>query len=323
VLLLPMAWSTAFLLPGVAIVVWMHGGIRRAGALVLVYSGLLAILYVVFIRPNMSPELRASYFLAGAQNQSPGLLAAFVFCVAAALRAMYLFHKRPDSRACIQIPATPRTRLFVLPCFLLVAAMNAEDLAGQAFSLSTRLPQAMVWLITIAVGTQAAWKQVREHKNLPEEDYAGAIQLLRQRVAAADLLLVHPSVLEGFKLYTAIEGWHDHPPIYGDTGWPCCRRDMVATHFSSTERALSEDLDRKVPRGFTGRVWLFYSARHTHWMYVGLDEGELWREHLWSRGCPPTGPYLKLQNLAISAMDCPVGRGFGPAAELPPGATTR
>jgi hypothetical protein len=303
-------------------VVWTRGGIRRAGALVLAFSCELAILYVALIRPNLSPELRASYFLAGAHNQSPGLLAALLFCVAAALRAVYLFNQRPDSRACIQIaavlpclllavsnafqwyPATPRTRLFVLPCFLLLAAMNTEW-AGQAFSLSgRRYVGAFVWLITIAVGSQAVWKQIREHQDRPEEDYAGAVRFLRQQVMPSDLLLVHPSVLEGFKLYTTIEGWHEHPAIYGDTGWPCCRRDMIPTHLTSTERALSDDLDRKLPRGFTGRVWLFYSARHTHWMYVGLDEGELWREHLWARGCAPASQYLQLQNLGISTMDC-------------------
>ena len=311
VLMLPLAWSSAFLIPGVAIAVWAHGGIRRAGALMLVSTGVLAVLYIAFIRPNLSPELRA-YWIATAQSLSPGLLAALVFCVAAAVRAVF-------TRSWIQIaavlpclllavsdalhwyPSSPRTRLFVLPGFLLVAAMTAE-LVGQAFSLSgRRYVGAAVWLITIAVGSQAIWKQITEHQNRPQEDFARAVQLLRQRVAPTDLLLVHPSVIEGFKLYTAMEGWHDHHAIYGDTGWPCCARGRIST---STISALTDDLDRKVPRGFTGRIWLFYSARHTHWVYVGQDEGQLWRNHLWDRGCPP-GPYLNFENVVITAMDCP------------------
>ena len=318
VLTLPMAWSTVFLIPGVAIAVWTHGGFRRACTLVLISIGVLAVLYVAFIRPNISPEFRA-YWTATAQNLSPGLLAGLIFCIAAALRAAFTLRRQPDLRTWIQIvallpcfllaavgmfhlyPANPRTRLFVLPCFLLVVAINSEDLVRQ---WSRRFVGAAIWLIIIAVGSQAVWKQIAEHQNRPQEDFAGAVQLLRQHVAPADLLLVHPSVIEGFKLYTAMEGWHDHPAIYGDTGWPCCARGKIATPGSSTVRALSDDLDRKVPRGYTGRIWLFYSARHTHWTYVGLDEGELWREHLWARGCPPTGPYLQLQNIAISAMDC-------------------
>jgi hypothetical protein len=308
VLMLPMAWSAAFLIPGVAIAVWARGGIRRAGALVLFSTGVLAILYIAFIRPNLSPELRA-YWIATAQGISPGLLAALVFCIAAALRAAF-------TRSSIQIaavlpclllavsdalhwyPSSPRTRLFVLPGFLLVAAMNAEDLVGQS---GRRYVGAVVWLITIAVGSQAIWQQIGEHRDRPQENFARAVEILRQRVAPTDLLLVHPSVIEGFKLYTAMEGWHDHPAIYGDTGWPCCARSRAST---STERALAADLDRMVPRGFTGRIWLFYSARHTHWTYVGLDEGQLWRNHLWDRGCPP-GPYLNFENMVIAAMDCP------------------
>jgi hypothetical protein len=310
VLMLSLAWSTAFLIPGVAIAVWARGGIRRAGSLVLVASGVLAVLYIVFIRPNLSPELRA-YWIATAQSLSPGLLAALVFCIAAAVRVAF-------TRSWIQLaavlpclllavsdalhwyPSSPRTRLFVLPGFLLVAGMNAE-LVGQAFSLSgRRYVGAAVWLVTIAVGSQAVWKQISEHQNLPQENFAVAVQLLRQRVAPSDLLLVHPSVIEGFKLYTAMEGWHDHPVIYGDTGWPCCARGRIST---SSVGALTDDIDRMVPRGFTGRIWLFYSARHTHWVYVGQDEGQLWRNHLWDRGCPP-GPYLNFENMVITAMDC-------------------
>ncbi len=324
VLSLPLAWSTVFFVPGVAIVIWMRGGIRRAGAFVLVSGGTLALLYVAFIRPNISPQLR-TFWIATAQQLSPGLLAAGIFCIAAAVRGAWTIRKRPDDdRACIQIvallpcfllaaadllhlyPASPRTRLFVLPCFLLVAAINAEDLL-QLMPRRVRAPAlagAALWLIATAIGAEAFWIQIREHQNQPQEDFAGAVQYLRRNVGPSDLLLVHPSVLEGFKLYARIEGWHDRPTIYGNTGWPCCARDRIATPNSSTVQAVSEDLDRKVPREFSGRIWLFYSARHTHWVYVGHDEGILWRNYLSDRGCPPTGPYLVLQNIAISAMDC-------------------
>jgi hypothetical protein len=177
--------------------------------------------------------------------------------------------------------------------------MNAEDLLP-----SRRFINAAAWLAVIAVASGSIWSQIRQHQNRPEEDLEGAVQLLRQHVGPSDLLLVHPSVFEGFKLYARMEGWRDSHAIYGDTGWPCCARNKIATPGSSNVRAVSEDIDRMVPRGFSGRVWLYYSARHTHWAYIGNDEGILWRNRLWDRGCPPTGPYLQLQNIAISAMDC-------------------
>jgi hypothetical protein len=308
VVTLPLAWSTAFLLPGVAMAVWARGGIRRAGSLVLIASGVLAILYFAFIRPNLSPELRA-YWIANAQNLSPALLAAVAFCIAAFVRAVL-------TRAWMQVvallpclllaagnaldwyPSSPRTRLFVLPCFLLAGAMTAQDL------WRWRRPMGFAWLMVIALGSQAAWKQIREHQNRPEENFAGAVQFLRQHVEPRDILLVNAAVIEGFKLYTVMECWHDHHAIYSDTGWPCCQRDKILTRGASTERAVVEDLDRKIPKGFTGRVWLFYSARLTHVVWAGLDEGKLWRSHLTDRGCPPGPNYLVLANLAISEMDC-------------------
>lgn len=308
VLTLPLSWSSAFLLPGVAMAVWARGGIRRAGFLVLISSGVLAILYVVFIRPNLSPELR-TYWIANAQDLSPALLAAVAFCIAASVRAVWTraWMTAVALLPCLLLaagnalhwyPASPRTRLFALPCFLLAAAMTAQDL------WRWRRPMGLAWLMVIALGSQAAWKQVREHQNRPEEDFAGAVRFLRQHVEPRDILLVNAAVIEGFKLYTVIEGWHDHHAVYSETGWPCCRRDKIPTRGASTERAVVEDLDRKIPKGFTGRVWLFYSARLTHVVWVGLDEGKLWRSHLTDRGCPPGPHYLVLANLAISEMDC-------------------
>ena len=326
VVALPVAWSAVFLLPGVAIVVWARGGTRRAISLVLVTGGVLAVLYVVFIRPNLSSQLRA-FWIATAQRPSPGLIAAGVFCISAAVRVILTIRKHPDSRSWIQVaallpcfllaaadllhwyPASPRTRLFVLPGFLLVVAINAEDLMSwvlrrPGLKRATAFAGAAIWIIAVAIGFEAVRTQISQHQNLPTEDFAGAVHFLRQHVMPSDLLLVHPSVLEGFKLYTRMEGWRDSHAIYGDTGWPCCARDKIATPNSSTLKAVSEDLDRMVPRGFAGRIWLFYSARHTHWAYTGLDEGKQWRDDLWAKGCPPTGPYLVLQNIAISAMDC-------------------
>src|SRR5579863_237228 len=79
VVLLPLAWSAAFLLPGVAIGVLARGGTRRAVSLLMVSGAVLAILGLVFIRPNLSPQLRV-YWTAHAQHLSAGLLAAVLFC---------------------------------------------------------------------------------------------------------------------------------------------------------------------------------------------------------------------------------------------------
>ncbi len=313
VIALPLAWSVAFLFPGVAIVVWVRGGWQRAAALTAIFGGWLAILYVVFIRENMAPQLRA-FWIATAKPLSPGLIAALIFCAFAAIRAAYRRNWLQIAAllACFLFavadllrvyPGEPRSRLFLLPCFLLVAAMTAEDLWNRAMGQRT-WAGVVLGVLVVGLGVDAGRKQIRDHRERPEEDYQGAVAMLRQRVAPSDLLLVHASVIEGFRLYTAMEGWRDNHAIFGNTGFPCCARNRDAMPNSSKAEAVFADVNRMVPHGYAGRVWLFYSDRHTQWAYVGQDESILWIKHLRQRGCTIDVPTITLQNVAISAADC-------------------
>jgi hypothetical protein len=311
---LPLAWSSVFLLPGVAIAVFARGGFRRAGSLVLISGGVLTVLYLVLIRQNLSPDLRA-FWIESAQRLSPGLLAVVILCLIAGVRFLWTreWMQFVALLPCLLLaaadalhwyPVSQRTRLFVVPCFLLIAAMTAQDLFDWLTRrrLTPRLVASVAWLIVIAIGANAAWKQVRNHENQPIEDFADAIPYLRQHVAPSDLLLVHASVIEGFRLYNEMEGWHTRA-IYGETGWPCCRRGSATTQGASSEKAVAEDLRRMIPAGFSGRIWLFYSGRQTHWTWAGLDEGRRWRSLLSNRGCTP-GDHRDLINLTITEMHC-------------------
>ena len=320
VIALPLAWSSVFLLPGVVIAVWAKSGVRRAGLLAAIIGGLLAGLYFAFIRENVAPQLRA-FWTATAMPLSPGLIAVLIFCVGAGIRAVY-------RRSWVQIaallpcllfavadllrlyPAEPRSRLFLLPCFLVVAGITAEDLFAWLIRMIpyrervVKLAGVAIGLIVIGLGLDAGRKQIRDHRNLPEEDYEGAVRVLRQQVAPQDLLLVHASAREGFQLYAAMEGWRDPHAIFGNTGSPCCARNRNAMPNSSNEKALDADLDRMLPRGFSGRVWLLYSSRHTHWAYIGNDESKLWRTRLEHLGCAGKSADVRLQNISITALDC-------------------
>jgi len=157
--------------------------------------------------------------------------------------------------------------------------------------------------LALGIAGHAVATQVIERRAVTEEDFAAAVRFLQQRVKPGDLLLVHACCKEGFLLYSKMEDWNPPQVLYGDTGWPCCARGKDARPGISTGSAVTGDLDAKIPRGYSGRIWLLFTTRPTHWSYVGLDEGEIWRKHLWERGCPP-GPYLRFENLAVSPMDC-------------------
>jgi hypothetical protein len=186
--------------------------------------------------------------------------------------------------------------------FFLLVMMVADDLARR-LAIPARAINVAAFGLTAIIVTQAIAGQLSGKVDQSEENFDGAVRFLHQRVTPSDLVLVHACCKEGFDLYANMDGWQMPPVIYGETGWPCCARGKDARPGRSTKKAALQDLDSKMPRGLTGRVWLFYTTRPTHWAYVGLDEGNLWRNHLWDRGCPP-GPYFDFGNLTVSPMNC-------------------
>jgi hypothetical protein len=319
VVALPLAYPSVFLLPGIVLAIYFTGGFRRAALLAIAAGAVFAPEYWFFIRPNLSPQLRDFWSVDLDNRINAWLVAAALLSTAAAARlAMFFDKSRPDSRSLAQLvcvlpclllaasrilglyPTSHRTRLFVLPCLALLCAMLLEDAARR---LLTPTVQTAILAIAVTFAVAAGINQVIRHRDLPEEDYAAAVPFLQHHVAPGDLLLVHAASKEGLLLYSAMNNWQPNA-LFGDTGWPCCVPGKDGRPHTSTEQAVLADLDSKIPRGFSGRIWLLYSTRPTHWTYVGLDEGDLWRKHVWERGCPP-GPYLRFENLAVSPMNCP------------------
>jgi hypothetical protein len=284
-------------------------------------------LYLFFIRPNYSPELRVFWAASDGAGLSRGLLAALLFAAFAFLAPLFRLRRGVSPQLQMEIvaalpclllaaaaalgwyPSSTRTRLFVLPCFVLLATIWGARAAGWVASrrgaLGPWMERAAI-LAAAMVAVAGMWREVRQSRDLPYENVEEAMHYLRRNVAPSNLLLVHPSNREGFRLYAAMDGWSGPQPLFGDTGWPCCPRGKSAPPGSSREADVVRDLNALIPRGYRGRVWLYYTTRPTHWDYTGLEEGDLWRRHLWENGCEP-GQYVAPMNLAISPIDC---RGY-------------
>lgn len=316
---IPLAYPSVFLLPGIALAAGSNNW-RRGAWLCIVIGAVFLPVWWLFIHPNLSAQLDQFWAVNDSTGMNAGLLAALLFCVFTAIRTGRTFWRGERStRAwayllcvlpCLLLaasgalqlyPVSHRTRLFVLPCFVLLAALTLEELLGKLADSKLLPPIAATLACGLALFTVAS--QIIEHRSAPEEDFAGAVAFLRHYAAPSDLILVHACCKEGFELYSALDRWNPPDVLFGDTGWPCCARGKDARPGASSSEAVIHDLDSKIPAGFTGRVWLLYTTRPTHWRYTGLDEGDLWRKHLWDRGCPP-GPYLRFANLALSPMNC-------------------
>jgi hypothetical protein len=308
---LPLAYSAVFLVPGIVVAVALAGERRRSVWLTLAACGVFAGLYPLFIAPNYSPVLR-EFWAADAEPVWSllglgGILLAGAVLAAAGRRMELIVCGLPIllltiAAALKWYPASPRTALFILPCIGLLAAMLLDGIL-RSWPRPAVLVKIALWIAIGVVPTLAAWRQVREHRNLPEEDFAGALQYLKLHAAASDLLLVHPSLKEGFELYAAMEHFSAPAAVYGSTGWPCCVRGHLDGLHSSSRQAVIGDLRAKIPKHFSGRVWLLYATRPTQWDYVGLDEGNLWRSRVWAMGCPPE-EFVSLAGIAFSPMVC-------------------
>jgi hypothetical protein len=309
---MPLAYPAVFLIPGIVLAVTATGEAKRGIGLAAVAGGILLTMYWFTIRPNLSPELRDFWAVDADHGMTAGLWAALIFCIAASIRAGL----RRDwpmivcltpclllaaSGALGLYPVSHRTRLFALPCLAVAAAMTAQDLLRRWSSRTVVEVTALG--LALGIAAHAAVSQGIESHGIAEENFAAAVRFLEQRVKPGDLVLVHACCKEGFLLYSKMDGWSPSSVLFGETGWPCCARGKDSRPGVSTEAAVIRDVDTKIPHGYSGRVWLLFTTRPTHWSYVGLDEGELWRKHLWERGCPP-GPYMRFENLAVSPMDC-------------------
>ncbi len=312
VLGLTSAYPVVFLLPALLAAVYFTN--PRYAALLGISAGVvLFLLWVFLIRFNRAPELRAFWAADAGALFTPGLIA-FALVILAITFRLVMQPPRGVRQwtqllcviPCLLLalasvshwyPATQRMRLWVLPCFILACLIAMEDL------FQTKRLGAVAIALAVLFATINARNQIREHRDLAEEDFSGAFQYLKDHAGPGDLVLVHAAAREGFRLYSAMLGWNGPPPVYGNTGWPCCARGKDARPGQSTEAAVVRDVTSMIPRGFSGQVWLFYPTRPSHWKYVGLNEGDLWRKTAWEQGCPP-GPYVALKNLAVSPMEC-------------------
>lgn len=317
---LPLAYPAVFLAPGVALIVYFEEGFASAALTALLSAADFLIVYAFFIRPNTTPALREFFAASADAGVTPGVLIALLIVIVLAARVISRVRSgTAAARDRIQFfcllpclilviaglagwyPNSHRTRLFLLPGFILAAAITADELLAR-----WKLGSVAALCLALAVPAYAISKEVGEHRNQPQEDTAAAVRYLQARVAPGDLIVVHPSAREGFLLYTAMDGWKVpyRQVVFSGIGWPCCQRDIPVKPPSPTPAQVHADLAARLPPVLTGRLWLFFTSRTTHWDYVGLIEPEEWERYLGSRGCASQS-YTDFGGLAIRMMQCP------------------
>lgn len=205
-------------------------------------------------------------------------------------------------------PVTQRTTLFATPALVLVFAMSLDLLHGP---LRLRLGGGwhrplsrfgVIGLIAVAC-LSALGRLPADEIRLPNEEVAAAVEFLQRHVGPKDVVWVHASSSESFRLYQRMLGWQDAPARFGQTGWPCCPRGVESQRGMGSPEKVRADVDAQLPAGIAQTVWILNTTRAAHWRFVGVDEAAEFGAVLRQRGCREQ-PGPRFHNIAVGRFHC-------------------
>jgi hypothetical protein len=139
----------------------------------------------------------------------------------------------------------------------------------------------------------------------PNENNRQAIDFMRSRWEASDLLFVHGSMYEQFFYYRRLIPWDPKAVYVGSTQWACCAINAQTRMTSPFERDFPRDLLLAAARVHNGHLWLLLpGATPGHWSGGLRDTFEKIPGILNGRGCQPAQRHYFGQTLVL-AFSCP------------------
>src|SRR5262245_16915599 len=159
-----------------------------------------------------------------------------------------------------------------------VNAASVEHVLGSAVFVGL---VGFVWLFFYTVGMKPFFTE-------DYEDSSEAIAYLARRVQANDVLYVHATMREQFKLYGGMPPAATSSIFYGKVGMPCCPRK----NYRSPQQESADDVIGEisaVSSSAAGRsLWLLVTDRSLHWFYLQRNDIEILERGLAKQGCEKT-----------------------------------
>jgi hypothetical protein len=117
------------------------------------------------------------------------------------------------------------------------------------------------------------------------EDAEAAVSYLARHALPNDVLYVHASMGEQFKLYTPARQVIGGKIVYGKTGAPCCpRKDYRNPQQESADDVIGEI--SALGNAAAGQsLWLLVTDRPLHWFYLQRNDIEILERDLANKGC--------------------------------------
>jgi uncharacterized membrane protein len=159
-----------------------------------------------------------------------------------------------------------------------VKAASVENVLGSAVFVGL---VGFVWLFFYTVGMKPFFTE-------DYEDSSEAIAYLARRIQANDVLYVHATMREQFKLYGGMLPAATSSIFYGKVGMPCCPRK----NYRSPQQESADDVIGEistVSNAAAGRsLWFLVTDRPLHWFYLQRNDIEILERRLAKQGCEKT-----------------------------------
>jgi len=156
-----------------------------------------------------------------------------------------------------------------------VKATTVENTIG---SLVLFAMAGLVWLFFNTIGLMPFFAE--EH-----EDSEQAVAYLRERVQADDVLFVHATMREQFKLYTRTEPVPAQRILYGKVGMPCCPRHDYRSPRQESEQDIADEVAAVSVAATGRRLWVLITNRALHWYHIQRNDITVIERILASKDC--------------------------------------
>ena len=191
-----------------------------------------------------------------------------------------------------------RLLLFVFPTTVLAFALGLECfvnlLARLIASQVKNFKTAAVENITGSVGFMALVALVLLFFNSvglepyfaeEQEDSEQAVSYLTQRVQSNDVVYIHASMREQFKLYNRAMPVTASSTIYGKIGMPCCPRKDYRSPSQETVTDIAGEIFALVEASIGRSLWLLITDRPLHWFHIRRNDIQIFERGLARQSC--------------------------------------
>jgi len=185
------------------------------------------------------------------------------------------------------------TSRFLATRFTVLKAATVESVFGAIALFATVV---LVCLFFITVGLMPSF--LEEH-----EDSEEAVMFLRDHVGTDDVLWVHSTMREQFKLYAPIHSVLVQRVIYGKTGIPCCPRREYRPPNKESEKEITDEINSVKSVAANRRLWVLMTNRRLHWVHMRRNDIKLVESDLAVSGCQKLGS-AKFTGVYLAAFAC-------------------